>query len=59
MRVVSEPVKAPVPKGWPAVSVVVAVFPPLSVETVPHAKPRTVGPAPPVAVMLPFKVAVV
>ena len=55
----SEPVKAPVPKGWPAVSVVVAVSPPESVETVPHAKPRTVGPAPPVAVMLPFRVAVV
>ena len=57
MRVVSEPVKAPVPKL--PFSVVVAVSPPLSVETVPQAKPRTVGPAPPVAVMLPFRVAVV
>ena len=37
----------------------VAVSPPDNEATVPHAKPRTVGPAPPVAVMFPFRVAVV
>ena len=40
-------------------SVVVAVSPPDNPEFVPQAKPRTVGPAPPVAVMLPLSTAVV
>jgi hypothetical protein len=56
---VRAPVKAPVLNGWPTVSVVVAVSPPERPELVPYAKPRTVGPAPPVAVMLPLAVAVV
>ena len=50
-------VKAPAEKGWPTVSVVVAVSPPESPEPVPQAKPRTVASAPPVAVMVPFNVA--
>ena len=51
------PVNAPVPNEPP--SEVVAVSPPESSVFVPHAKPRVVAFAPPVAVMLPFKVAVV
>ena len=58
VRVETAPVKAPVLNGWPAESVVVAMTV-ARVALVPYAKPRTVGPAPPVAVMLPFKVAVV
>ena len=50
-------VKAPVEKL--PLSVVVAVSPPERLVLVPHAKPLVVGLAPPVAVMLPFAVAVV
>lgn len=52
-------VNAPVPNGWPTVSLVVAVSPPDNDEFVPHANPRTVTFDPPVAVMLPLRVAVV
>ena len=57
MRLSEVSVKAPVEKGWPVVSVVVAVSPPESPVSVPQAKPRTVASAPPVAVMFPFNVA--
>ena len=56
-RVKEVSVKAPVLKGWPTVSVVVAVSPPESAEFVPHAKPRTEAFSPPVAVMFPLRVA--
>ena len=56
MRVWEESVNAPVPKGAPVISLVVAVFP-FIVLSVPHAKPRTVAFAPPVLVMLPLNVA--
>ena len=49
---------APVPKE-PVSFVVVAVSPPESVEFVPHAKPRTEAFAPPVAVMFPFRTALI
>ena len=54
-RVKDELVNAPVPNE--PFSVVVAVSPPDSAEFVPQAKPLTVGLAPPVAVMFPFRVA--
>ncbi len=50
--------KAPVPKE-PVSFVVVAVSPPDSAKLVPHAKPRTVAFALPVAIMFPFRTAVV
>ncbi len=52
------PVKAPVPKGCPAVSVVVAMVVAI-VALVPYAKPLTVALDPPVAVMFPLRVTVV
>ena len=50
--------KAATPKE-PVSLEVVAVSPPESAEFVPHAKPRTVAFAPPVAVILPLRTAVV
>ena len=54
-KVNEELVYAPVEKD--PFSVVVAVSPPASAEFVPQANPRTVGSAPPVAVMFPLSVA--
>jgi len=58
LKLESEEVKvAPVPRGVPDESVVVAVSPPDRFAEVPQAKPRTAAPAAPISVTVPLRVA--